>query len=195
MPISYSSELSQSGICGRHRPQQWTEGGSPYLLSPIPLHFSLPPYPLPSPTGLPYPFRRLLRFVRKAVLGLSLIHGFVTQYLICVTISQTRRKDWALKRFQNVGWVEAKTLNKRKRFFANISAWIREQERTWRLLNRVQIRPGSQKWQRLVNFLILTRRKTGRFLFQRSRERFCARGFDLRTNFLLFYFTDYLILL
>ena len=53
-PISYSLRLSQSGICGRQRPQKWTKGvpiaGVPYPLSPIPLPFSLPPYPIPSST-------------------------------------------------------------------------------------------------------------------------------------------------
>ena len=44
----------QSGICGRQRPQKWTNGGSysrrplPSLLNPPP--FSLPPYPLPVST-------------------------------------------------------------------------------------------------------------------------------------------------
>ena len=62
MSICYSLRLSQSGICGRKRPQIWTKGGSqsrhplPSPQSPFP--FSLPPYPL-SPT--PYPFQRLLR--------------------------------------------------------------------------------------------------------------------------------------
>ena len=187
MPISYSSKLSQSGICGRQRPQQWTKGGSPYLLSPIPLPFSLPPYPLPVSTpatlcnaGSPRP-QSYSRF--------------------CHTIPYMRdnftnkKKRLGTKTFPKCRMSGSKNFEQALTVFANISAWIREQERTWRLLNRVQIRPGSQKWQRLVNFLILTRRKTGRFLFQRSRERFCARGFDLRTNFLLFYFTDYLILL
>ena len=52
--ISYSLRLSQSKICGRQRPQKWKKGGVliagvPYPLSPIPLSFSLSPYPLSTP--------------------------------------------------------------------------------------------------------------------------------------------------
>ena len=52
--INYSSQLSQSGICGRWCPQKWTKGGSysrrslPFL--PNPPLFPLPSYPLPLST-------------------------------------------------------------------------------------------------------------------------------------------------
>ena len=58
LPSNYSLRLSQSGICGRLRQQKWTKGGSysrrPLPSLPIPLAFSLSPYPLPvsTPTTL-----------------------------------------------------------------------------------------------------------------------------------------------
>ena len=52
----YSSWVSQSGICGRQRPQQWTKGAS-YSRRSLP---SLPNPPLLSLPPYPHPFRCLL---------------------------------------------------------------------------------------------------------------------------------------
>ena len=53
-PIRDSLRLSQSGICGRQRPQKWAKGGSysrrPLPSLPNPPPFSLPLYPIPSST-------------------------------------------------------------------------------------------------------------------------------------------------
>ena len=66
-PISCSLRFSQSGICGRQRPQKSTNGDSysrrplPFLPHPHPFFASIPPYSLPLST----PATRAKKYFRQ----------------------------------------------------------------------------------------------------------------------------------
>ena len=83
--ISCSLRFSQSGICGRQRPQKSTKGGS-YSRRPLP--FLPNPHPFFCFLPIPYPFRRLLRRLCESseyTTELKLV-SHLTLFQICLSI-------------------------------------------------------------------------------------------------------------